>query len=314
MPTMKLDWTDNNGGAYSTRIYRSTSPMNPASLPAPLATVAAGVVTYNDTTVTPGNTYYYRVAAVNGATLAVSAEISQYAGTPLVPGLTLFHFDGANDGTSFPEEGSKVFTRTGVCVTKTGDKKFGTASFYNGDVGSAQSRLAGPSAGHDDFVFGTGAFTVELFVKALVTKTVSDSNGGIIGFGGSSGAAFNIRQGGSNGTLNSVHIGFQGVTSAIITATPVITDGAWHWVVAQRDGSGTWSLYLDGTLAGTSTAVLDHNPTGTSRKMIIGNGAPVFNGTRFIGYIDEVRVTKGLARYSGATIPVPTGPFNYEPF
>jgi hypothetical protein len=29
----------------------------------------------------------------------------------------------------------------------------------------------------------------------------------------------------------------------------------------------------------------------------------------FVGYIDELRVTKGVARYTGESFPVPTAPF-----
>ena len=57
------------------RVYRSTSTMDPEALPAPLATIAAGNLSYTDTTATNGVSYYYRVAFVFGAAVYVSGEV-----------------------------------------------------------------------------------------------------------------------------------------------------------------------------------------------------------------------------------------------
>lgn len=75
MVTVRLTWTDNSIGETEQRIYRSTSTINPAALPAPLATVGADVTTYADTTAVDDTTYYYRVAAVGvSGVVAVSDE------------------------------------------------------------------------------------------------------------------------------------------------------------------------------------------------------------------------------------------------
>ena len=74
----------------------------------------------------------------------------------------LLHLDGSNDGTTFTDSSSGAHTvsRTGNIVTKTGEKKFGTASgYWNG--GSANYLSV---ADHADFQFGTGAFTIEAWV------------------------------------------------------------------------------------------------------------------------------------------------------
>jgi len=80
MPTIRLTWTDNNSGAlheegYS--IYRSTVPMNTASLPAPLATLPPDVVEYLDATVLAGVEYYYIVSTFLGALVEYSTEVSE---------------------------------------------------------------------------------------------------------------------------------------------------------------------------------------------------------------------------------------------
>lgn len=74
MSSINLSWSA-EGTIDSYKVYRSTSPMNVASLPEPLAT---GITTksYSDATVTVGNTYYYRVASVKNGVEKVSSEIN----------------------------------------------------------------------------------------------------------------------------------------------------------------------------------------------------------------------------------------------
>jgi len=70
-----LTWTDTNSVEEGYKIYRSLTPMNPASLPAPIATLGAGVTSYIDSTAAPNTTYYYRVAAFLGSLIQVGAEV-----------------------------------------------------------------------------------------------------------------------------------------------------------------------------------------------------------------------------------------------
>jgi hypothetical protein len=75
MPTVRLTWTDPNSGPTQeeeVRIYRDTAAFTAGSLPAVLATLAADTLTYDDTTVVDGNSYYYAVAFERGGFLALS--------------------------------------------------------------------------------------------------------------------------------------------------------------------------------------------------------------------------------------------------
>jgi hypothetical protein len=49
------------------RLYRSITPINLSSLPAPIATLDGGLSTYKDETVADGVRYYYVLAAVTGS-------------------------------------------------------------------------------------------------------------------------------------------------------------------------------------------------------------------------------------------------------
>lgn len=70
-----ITWSDNNLSEEGHRLYRSTSPMDPESLPAPIANLGPGVDSYEDGDVTPGETYYYRVGAFVGSVEMVSDEL-----------------------------------------------------------------------------------------------------------------------------------------------------------------------------------------------------------------------------------------------
>lgn len=83
--TVRLTWVDNNVDETGHQIYRSTSPMDPAALPAPIATLAADVTTYDDTTAPADTDCYYRVAAVRNGELAVSSESMINTGTVVAP-------------------------------------------------------------------------------------------------------------------------------------------------------------------------------------------------------------------------------------
>lgn len=71
----------------------------------------------------------------------------------------------------------------------------------------------------------------------------------------------------------------------------------WSHIAAVRSG-GTVTIYLDGTSIGSATINLSYsgNPLG------IGNVASL-NNYPFAGHIDDVRITKGVARYTANFAP-----------
>lgn len=75
MPTVKLDWIDNNTDETGHEIYRSTSSIDPITPGSLLITLGANVTTYNDTTAVDDTTYFYRVAAIRNSDKAFSSQI-----------------------------------------------------------------------------------------------------------------------------------------------------------------------------------------------------------------------------------------------
>jgi hypothetical protein len=73
--SIKLSWPDINAAvADSIKVYRSTTPIDANSLPAPLATLAGTALEYEDTAVVRGTVYHYRVAAFKGSSMVISGN------------------------------------------------------------------------------------------------------------------------------------------------------------------------------------------------------------------------------------------------
>ena len=76
-----LTWTEATPGV-TFKIYRAATPSG-ENYAVPLGTVGVGVLTYVDTTVVSGGTYYYTVTAFSTVESAPSNEVS--AVIPIVP-------------------------------------------------------------------------------------------------------------------------------------------------------------------------------------------------------------------------------------
>lgn len=75
MKTVRLSWVDLNSGASQEdefRIYRSTAPIDPDNLPAPLATLPPDTEVYDDGDAADGTNYYYAVGALKDGGEALS--------------------------------------------------------------------------------------------------------------------------------------------------------------------------------------------------------------------------------------------------
>ena len=84
-----------------------------------------------------------------------------------------------------------------------------------------------------------------------------------------------------------------------LTDTVAINDDSWHHVAIVRNGD-IFSLYRDGTLAANTTVAGSiTSATGTLRIGYNNSGS-----YDYLGYFDELRITKGKARWtSDFTVP-----------
>ena len=218
----------------------------------------------------------------------------------------LLHCDGANDGVVFTDSSLSPHTITvvGSTHTDTAVKKFGTASAQFDGTGDS---LTIPDSSAWDF--NTDPFAIDLWVNCNSTQT-SGSYKGIVSSGGSVWVSgeWTLTMNTSNGFLEWWRdAGAGGIL--MITSTTNFKDDAWHHVAVTKQGDDT-KMFVDGTQEG-STYDTGYSLVAPSTGLEIGdNGFGVDRS--LVGYIDELRITKGLSRWTANFTP-PTAPYTaYE--
>lgn len=238
---------------------------------------------------------------VNAATSAIVADAATNGLSQGVPPdalisqvKVLLHMNGVNNGTSFPASKGGTITPQGSVVTKTDVKKFGVSSAYfdgNADY------LAFPTISNADASFGTGDFTVEGFAYIP-----SDPNTGALRYffgAGVGGITINWYDGGAGASALKMVVTKEGTGIVMLTSGPVIPIGQmFHWAVTRA--AGTTRLFIDGIIVVFGADATDYTVTSSGMNI----------GYNHFGYIDEVRVTKGTARYTSSHAGnVPVIPF-----
>lgn len=210
----------------------------------------------------------------------------------------LMHADGANGSSTFTDASSYTHTCTaqnGITVT-TSNPKFGTGSVLSDGSGGDQIAVTHSAA----LDMGSGDFTAEAFVALTTTSGLSR---GVVGKGSNMydvamGFYIFVETSGVRARISN------GASYLVLTSGTVFpAPGTYIHIALVRYGNDFY-LYADGTRqhSGTLSGAL-----GVNTDPLYVGGNPSENG--IIGLIDEVRITKGLARYTGATYTVPTEAF-----
>jgi hypothetical protein len=199
----------------------------------------------------------------------------------------LLHMNGANNSTTFTDNSvtSKTPTLTGTPIISTAESKFGGASaYFNGS-----SFLVYPQS--SDFDLSSGTYTIE----GWVNPSSLASRGTII----SKHADWMVF------IDNSTTLIFHTSIGEVSRTVPTISTGTWyHFAVVSS--ANTVSIYWNGTLAGTSFSASTSN---TAAQVSIGADRH-YNPLRYYnGYIDELRISKNIARYTSNFTP-PAAPFS----
>lgn len=204
----------------------------------------------------------------------------------------LLHCDGANGSTTFTDNSPspKTVTAYGDAKVSTAQSKFGGASAYFDGVGDY---LTVPNT--TDLQFGTGDFTVEGWIRceSITGKYVFLCLGTY--YQVTSGIVFYFVDG---------KIAAYSGTSPFIAASASISANTWTHVAWARSGA-TLRLFTDGVLRHQAELSAHLSPTGSPPT--IGQDAQ-YSNMLFFGHIDDLRITKGAARYTANFTP-PTAPF-----
>ena len=203
----------------------------------------------------------------------------------------MFNFDGSDGDTT--TSGLDASNKNLSLTYSTGDelsttqKKFGATSLYVADNVIVSSS--------DGFDMGTGDFTME----AWFYFTTFATSFALFDQWDSSGSTRNQvwHSTSTDGKLAWYYAG----TSNFASANPAVSTGAWTHIALVRH-SGTLKMYINGTAE--SNTASHSGQFGRSHTMYFGDqhgggaGAPQY-------YMDDLRITKGLARYT-ANFTAPT--------
>jgi hypothetical protein len=179
----------------------------------------------------------------------------------------------------------------GDAQVSTSVVKYGTGSLAFDGTGDY---LVSNAPTTDLYAFGTGAFTIEFWIYFTSTASVY--------------LIYDTRPSGGNGLYPTLV--FDSSTTCInyftdsatkITGNVTTASGSWHHIAVCRSGTST-KLFVNGTQSGSTYTDSNAYIGATNRPIIGGDGNSVgSNGLN--GYIDDLRVTKGVARYTAAFTP-----------
>ena len=216
---------------------------------------------------------------------------------PLDPTVLLCHFDGGNGSTAFTDSSSYANTLTGYnsAAQSTTQTKFGASSFLSAESNPTSPYVSMPNTHMN---FGVGSFTVELWYYYSSTDPPSSQgmfldNGGL-GFT----PAFGVS------TANLTYFIAGGVDGPILAHG--MSQNAWHHLAWVRNGSNI-SIFVDGVSIGGGTDTQNANPA-SGAVAVINSYTAALGSYSCGGFIDEIRVSKGVARYTGNFTP-PAAPF-----
>lgn len=236
-------------------------------------------------------------AGTNDLALPTAELPANITDDPSYNSVSLLLRNGAPTGPMAPLDESPItndITVVGNAGISTATFKYGGSALTfdgSGDYFSTPLNTA--------FDFGTGDFTVECWVNlntlALDQTFVSYAASATAG----ASASFGLERLTSGGIFR-CYI-YSGSTLYVATANPAVSTGTWYHVAGVRSG-GQLHCYVNG-VRGTAVSANVNVNTATGRILTVGS---FHTSARFTnGFIDDLRITKGIARYIKNSLPPP---------
>lgn len=202
--------------------------------------------------------------------------------------------EGADGSTAFDDESNSNHT-----ITVFGNAQIDTAQFKYGASSAlfdgAGDYISMPSSANWDLSdANSDEYTIEFWIRWAVVA----ANERIMfrGFGvGNLGWA--VRTDGTNGQ----NISFLSSNNSLsynvnfTTTGGGMTTNTWYHIAIDKDSTGKIRIYIDGVMRGSNTPA-DSAMANPSHALTIG--ADQAAGSPISGWMDEIRITKGVARYA----------------
>ena len=224
------------------------------------------------------NGYISNFRLINGVGKYTSNFTSPTAPVVSTANTTLL-IDFTNAGIIDNTQKNNLITIGAAALSSTVNKFGRTSMFFNGTT-DYLSLLT--NASFDQNVI----FTVEFWAY----KTGAGTGNGYLYAQNTSGFLTILFNSTNNVLVDKSSVGIQ------ITSSSTFASNAWHHIAMAYDGTNT-RLFVNGVLQGTMSG------GGSASATTLTIGAYLSGSNFFQGYIDELRVTRGVARYTSNFTP-----------
>jgi hypothetical protein len=199
---------------------------------------------------------------------------------------------GTNAGIIDNTMTTNLATLGNARISTTQSKWGGSSIFFDGSGDSLWYEKA-PS-------FGTGNFTVEFWFSSTATNQYACF---ITTEDGSVGWTIMLNTAGVN--TGTIGIWTTGLGAPVhLTSGTKYNNGNWYHLAWVRNGTNS-SLYINGNSVASATVSASAGPGDSGIAKI---GTSIYGGRDLTGYINDFRITKGVARYT-SNFSVPTEAF-----
>lgn len=277
-----------NGALLATTTYTTQLTVNNA-------TMFIGTLTGSDYAFTG----YFSDVRLSYTALYTSAFTPPTA--PLSPSQYTRALITGNSARVYDASGVNAMQTVADTKVSTTVSKFGGSSVYFDGTGD---RIVIPSV--PALQFGTGNFTVEFWLNL----TARDTSGAAIfnNYNSFTTGALGFFAGHGSSSVTKYQVAVNGTFPAIVSSASV-TYGQWDHFAIVRNGN-TLTLYINGVADGT------FNMTGITINGVgnfwwLGSAQDASSNYELNGYIDDFRITKGVARYTSNFTPPTTAFPNY---
>ncbi len=227
----------------------------------------------------------------------ITKDVARYQGAFTQPNkpatfddvVLLAQFEGTDGSTTTVDASNSNHSLAfnGSAQIDSAESRFGSASALFDDLDASVLT----AADSPDWDFGAGEFTVEGWVRfsslgsysGLIyhSDITTDEVGWLVDHIPSNQIRFHYSPDGTN-------------AGRVTLAAPwVPTVGTWHHIAVDRDANHNLRLYVDGNVLIQTTVATPFYDASTDLRI----------GFRHDGWMDEVRITKGAARYAGSFTP-----------
>lgn len=208
--------------------------------------------------------------------------------------VALLHGEGGDGTTTFTDQKGHTFTGSGNAQIDTAQFKFGAASMLFDGTGDFIS-----SADHADWELGSGDFTIEFFARFNSTASTATIIAKI------DAAATDFMSFGILRQTTNLHFYASSDNASFDIANGVqfatsLSTGTWYHIAINRT-SNAWRGYIDGV--GTSVSSSSAAIFNSAFQLRIGGPSDAAN---YNGWIDDLRITKGVGRYPSDFTPPST--------